>query len=135
VTLSSRKRLDLNISTTFTELAITTMNMLDTEKEQFYPKREAPYRMQNRTGSSIFIWSDTDAVVTQTIRRLSRLRMMKSLTGDSMTGGPCERCLQNLFSKASLISYPAARSFIGATQNYNSTYNNCRVQGNVSTSN
>jgi vacuolar protein sorting-associated protein 13A/C len=63
MTLSSRERLDLNISTTFTELAITTMNMLGKEKEQVLSKARgsyAPYRIQNRTGSPILIWSDTD---------------------------------------------------------------------------
>ncbi|KIM85199.1 hypothetical protein PILCRDRAFT_817197 [Piloderma croceum F 1598] len=63
VTLSSRERLDLNISTTFTELAITTMNMLGKEKEQVLSKARgsyAPYRIQNCTGSAICIWSDTD---------------------------------------------------------------------------
>jgi len=63
VTLSSQERLDLNISTTFTELAITTMNMLGKEKEQVLSKARgsyAPYRIQNCTGSAICIWSDTD---------------------------------------------------------------------------
>lgn len=61
--LSSRERLDLNVSTTFTELAITTMNMLGKEGEHSLSKARgsyAPYRIQNRTGSQIFIWSDTD---------------------------------------------------------------------------
>jgi vacuolar protein sorting-associated protein 13A/C len=63
VTLSSRERLDLNISTTFTELAITTMKMLGKEGEQVLSKARgsyAPYRIQNCTGSPISIWSDTD---------------------------------------------------------------------------
>lgn len=62
MTLSSRERLDLNISTTFTELAITTMNMLGKERDQVLSKARgsyAPYRIQNCTGSPIFIWSDT----------------------------------------------------------------------------
>lgn len=61
--LSSRERLDLNVSTTFTELAITTMNMLGKEGEHALAKARgsyAPYRIQNRTGSPIFIWADTD---------------------------------------------------------------------------
>lgn len=63
VTLLSRERLDLNISTTFTELAITTMNMLGKDNEQVLAKARgsyAPYRIQNCTGSAIYIWSDTD---------------------------------------------------------------------------
>ena len=61
-TISSRERLDLNISTTFTELAITTVNLLG-KRDQVLSKARgsyAPYRIQNRTGSTIFIWSDTD---------------------------------------------------------------------------
>ena len=60
--LLSRERLDLNISTTFTELAITTMNMLGKEKDHVLSKPRgsyAPYRIQNCTGSQILIWSDT----------------------------------------------------------------------------
>lgn len=63
MTLSSRERLDLNISTTFTELAITTMKMLGKEGEHVLSKARgssAPYRIQNSTGSPISIWSDTD---------------------------------------------------------------------------
>lgn len=53
----------MNISTTFMELAITTMNMLGREKEYVLSKARgsnAPYRIRNCTGSPIFIWSDTD---------------------------------------------------------------------------
>lgn len=64
MTLSSRERLDLNISTTFTELAITTMKMLGKEGVHVLSKARgsyAPYRIQNCTGSPLSIWSDTDS--------------------------------------------------------------------------
>jgi vacuolar protein sorting-associated protein 13A/C len=63
VTLSARERLDINLSTTFAELALTTMRMWGKEGERVLQKARgsyAPYRIRNRTGSSIFIWSDLD---------------------------------------------------------------------------
>ena len=62
-TLSALERLDLNVSTTFAELAITTLRMWGKEGERVLQKARgsyAPYRIRNRTGSPIFIWSDID---------------------------------------------------------------------------
>jgi vacuolar protein sorting-associated protein 13A/C len=62
-TLSARERLDINLSTTFVELVITTLNMLGKEGERVLQTARgsyAPYRIRNRTGSPIFIWSDID---------------------------------------------------------------------------
>ncbi|KAF9459895.1 vacuolar protein sorting-associated protein 13 [Collybia nuda] len=62
-TLSARERLDLNISTTFAELAVTTFKMWGKEGEQVLLKARgtyAPYRIRNRTGASILVWSDLD---------------------------------------------------------------------------
>lgn len=63
VTLSSRDRLDVNITTTFVELVLTTLDMwardgtklLQTARGTF-----APYRIRNRTGGTILIWPDID---------------------------------------------------------------------------
>ncbi|KAK0465028.1 vacuolar protein sorting-associated protein 13 [Desarmillaria tabescens] len=55
------KRLDLNLSTTFAELAITTANMWSEEGERVLQRARgsyAPYRIRNRTGSTIQAWSD-----------------------------------------------------------------------------
>lgn len=63
LTLSARERLDLNISTTFMELAITTLNMWGKEGEQVLQKARgtyAPYKIQNRTGIPLLVWSDID---------------------------------------------------------------------------
>jgi len=63
ITLSARERLDLNISTTFVELAITSLTMLGKEGEQVLQKARgtyAPYQIRNRTGLGICIWSDID---------------------------------------------------------------------------
>ncbi|KAH9486936.1 Vacuolar protein sorting-associated protein 13 [Psilocybe cubensis] len=62
--LSARERLDLNISTTFVELALTTFNSWSQEGESLLQKPRgtyAPYRIRNQTGAPIFIWSDTDS--------------------------------------------------------------------------
>ena len=61
--MAARDRLDLNLSTTFAELAITTMNMWGQERELVLQKDRgsyAPYRIWNRTGSPLFVWSDND---------------------------------------------------------------------------
>jgi vacuolar protein sorting-associated protein 13A/C len=63
VTLSSRERLDINFSTTFAELLTTSLNMIGKEGEQVLQKARgsyAPYNIRNRTGSTIYVWSDVD---------------------------------------------------------------------------
>lgn len=63
INLSARERLDLNLSTTFAELAMTTMNVWSQEGEQILRKARgsyAPYRICNRTGYPVFIWTDDD---------------------------------------------------------------------------
>ncbi|KIY52729.1 hypothetical protein FISHEDRAFT_63685 [Fistulina hepatica ATCC 64428] len=61
--LSSQDRFDLNISTTFVELALTTLTVWNEEEAAVLSKSRgsyAPYRIRNRTGSTIFVWSDND---------------------------------------------------------------------------
>ncbi|KAG6381178.1 vacuolar protein sorting-associated protein 13 [Boletus reticuloceps] len=63
VSMAARQRLDLNLSTTFAELATTSINMLGRERELVMQKDHgsyAPYRIRNRTGSPLFIWSDSN---------------------------------------------------------------------------
>ncbi|KAJ6604648.1 vacuolar protein sorting-associated protein 13 [Mycena vulgaris] len=64
LTLSSRERLDLNLTTTFAELATNTLNMWAKQGEYNVLQKArgsyAPYRISNRTGSPIFIWPDVD---------------------------------------------------------------------------
>ncbi|KAF9478514.1 vacuolar protein sorting-associated protein 13 [Pholiota conissans] len=64
LTLSARERLDLNISTTFIELALTTFNTWSNDKQSVLQKARgtyAPYRIRNQTGAPIFVWSDIDS--------------------------------------------------------------------------
>ena len=59
----ARDRLDVNLSTTFAELGITTVNMWGREGALVLQKDRgsyAPYRIRNRTGSPLFVWSDND---------------------------------------------------------------------------
>ncbi|KAA1471483.1 DUF1162-domain-containing protein [Dentipellis sp. KUC8613] len=61
--LSSRDRLNLNISTTFVELAMATLNTWRKEGERVLQKERgsyAPYRVQNLTGTALYVWSDPD---------------------------------------------------------------------------
>ncbi|KAG9314367.1 hypothetical protein JVU11DRAFT_5161 [Chiua virens] len=63
VSMAARGRLDLNLSTTFAELASTSVIMWGKERELALQKDRgsyAPYRIRNRTGSPLFIWSDND---------------------------------------------------------------------------
>jgi hypothetical protein len=61
--LSARERLDLNLSTTFVELAITTLSIWNKGEHILQKARGtyAPYRIRNQTGAPIFVWSDTDS--------------------------------------------------------------------------
>ena len=62
--LLARERLDLNISTTFMELALTTLNTWSREGQSVLQKARgsyAPYRIRNQTGAPVFIWSDVDS--------------------------------------------------------------------------
>ncbi|KAJ8084002.1 Vacuolar protein sorting-associated protein 13 [Marasmius tenuissimus] len=61
--LEARERLDLNLSTTFAELAMTTWNQWSKEGDHILQNARgsyAPYQIRNRTGSPIFIWADDD---------------------------------------------------------------------------
>jgi vacuolar protein sorting-associated protein 13A/C len=63
MTISSRERLDVNISTTLVELTLTTLNNWSKEGDAVLKKPRgiyAPYRLQNRTGAPLFVWSDID---------------------------------------------------------------------------
>ncbi|KAG1749982.1 vacuolar protein sorting-associated protein 13 [Suillus paluster] len=64
VSVSAQERLDLNVSTTFAALAVSSANMLGKEGQVVLQKARgsfAPYRIRNRTGSPLFVWSDDDA--------------------------------------------------------------------------
>ncbi|GLB36151.1 putative vacuolar protein sorting-associated protein [Lyophyllum shimeji] len=66
ITLSAREKLDINMSTTFAELALTTLQMWGKEGERAIQTPRgayAPYRIRNRTGSPIMVWSDVDSNV------------------------------------------------------------------------
>ncbi|KAG6898100.1 hypothetical protein C0992_005427 [Termitomyces sp. T32_za158] len=63
VTLSALERLDVNLSTTFAELIATSMKIWGIEDDQPLQKSRgiyAPYRIRNRTGSAILVWSDME---------------------------------------------------------------------------
>ncbi|KAL6309957.1 vacuolar protein sorting-associated protein 13 [Sparassis latifolia] len=63
MTLSARERLDINVTTTFVELVLSTAKMMAQEGEKVLRSARgsyAPYRIRNRTGSAIYIWSDVD---------------------------------------------------------------------------
>ncbi|TFK57082.1 DUF1162-domain-containing protein [Heliocybe sulcata] len=63
VKVASQDRLDLNVSTTFLELLMTTAKLWGKEGERVLQKARgsyAPYRIRNKTGSSLYVWSDVD---------------------------------------------------------------------------
>jgi vacuolar protein sorting-associated protein 13A/C len=65
MTLSARERLNLNLSTTFMELALTTLSMWTQEKDRVLNQARgsyAPYAIRNITGSPINVWSDAEGV-------------------------------------------------------------------------
>lgn len=62
INFSSKERLELNVTATFIELAITSWNQWTTESERILQSArggDAPYLIRNRTGYPIELWSDT----------------------------------------------------------------------------
>ncbi|CAE6413624.1 unnamed protein product [Rhizoctonia solani] len=65
-TLGSKERLDLNITSAFVELAINTAMVWQQKGDQVLQRArggDAPYRIHNRTGDVIHVWSDQDPSV------------------------------------------------------------------------
>lgn len=63
VDVSSREALDVNLSSSFVELALSTANVWNREGDRVLEKARgsyAPYRIVNRTGGPLFVWSDPD---------------------------------------------------------------------------
>jgi vacuolar protein sorting-associated protein 13A/C len=63
VGLKATEKLDLNVSTTFVELALTTLDTWSKEGVNVLQKSRggfAPYRIKNWTGTPILMWSDTE---------------------------------------------------------------------------
>ncbi|KAI5124698.1 hypothetical protein M0805_004304 [Coniferiporia weirii] len=61
--LSSHELLDINISSSFVELVISTANVWNREGYRVLQTARgsyAPYRIHNRTGSSVYVWSDSN---------------------------------------------------------------------------
>lgn len=61
--LSSKERLDLNITSAFVELAINTMTVWQQKGDQVLQRArggDAPYRIRNCTGDVIHVWSDQE---------------------------------------------------------------------------
>jgi hypothetical protein len=61
--LSARDRLDINLTSSFAEVAITTLNMWSKEGMSVLQKARgtyAPYRIRNKTGTPILVWSESD---------------------------------------------------------------------------
>ncbi|THH34126.1 hypothetical protein EUX98_g96 [Antrodiella citrinella] len=85
MSVSARERLNLNVSTTFVELAIATAKLLGTEVQASSRNRgsSAPYRICNRTGSSILVWSDLDGTTaTATTKEASSTQITTGKTVD-----------------------------------------------------
>lgn len=61
MTLSSRDRLDVNVSSTAVELGLATVRSLTTDGNRVLKKArgsDAPYKIHNRTGCSIRVWTE-----------------------------------------------------------------------------
>lgn len=62
--MTSNERLNVNVTTTLVELALATAKMIGEEGERVLKSARgsyAPYRIRNRTGSSICVWNDVEA--------------------------------------------------------------------------
>jgi vacuolar protein sorting-associated protein 13A/C len=63
ISLSSKKRLEFNVTSTFIELAITGATIWNRDGAKILKEGRAagsPFIIHNRTGYSIVVWSDSD---------------------------------------------------------------------------
>lgn len=63
VSIASKESLDVNITATFVELAVTTLSVWAREGEKVLQRArggDAPYRIRNLTGDIIQVWSDNE---------------------------------------------------------------------------
>ena len=70
LTVFAQERLDVNISTTFVELALPMFSYWSKEKDEIPALARggyAPYRIRNRTGSPINVWSDSEGINMQEV--------------------------------------------------------------------
>lgn len=60
-TISSKKRLELNVTTTLIETGIAAMSLInDTDLQDLQQRNRAPFVIQNRTGYRISLWPEHD---------------------------------------------------------------------------
>ncbi|GAA6006460.1 hypothetical protein JCM10207_004941 [Rhodosporidiobolus poonsookiae] len=68
VNVSSKKRLELNITSSFIELAMTTSMLLNREGDSVFKKprgSNAPFLLRNRTGYPVSLWSENADAAAQ----------------------------------------------------------------------
>jgi vacuolar protein sorting-associated protein 13A/C len=70
LTIFARERLDVNISTTLIELALSMFSHWSKEGDEVLALARgsyAPYRIRNRTGSPVNIWGDAEGLSIQEV--------------------------------------------------------------------
>ena len=63
LSLTARERLNLNISTTSVEIALDMLKVMSQQGDRVMATARgsyAPYRIRNRTGTDLFIWSEVE---------------------------------------------------------------------------
>ena len=81
--VSAKERLNVNISTMFVELALAMVNTMSQEGERVLQGSRgsnSPYRIVNRTGYPVFIWSDPDGSTNATA--ISAIRLDQDAKAD-----------------------------------------------------
>ncbi|RUP42956.1 hypothetical protein BC936DRAFT_137841 [Jimgerdemannia flammicorona] len=71
VDLSSKKRLEINISHSFIEAALSTLDTFDKQKHEVLHSARgsvSPYTLRNRTGYGIHVWAATEGNVDITVK-------------------------------------------------------------------
>lgn len=70
VQVSSPTRLEMNLSSAFIEMAITNATIWSREGDRLKAQvagTDAPFMVQNRTGYSLLVWSDSDRTKSKSI--------------------------------------------------------------------
>lgn len=124
VRLTARDRLELNLTSAFIELSITSMTMWSKEAERFKRGQAtgAPFRIRNKTGLALLIWPEgTDQKRQPTgVKRLDdgadvpwRFEDKRHTRDVSNSSPSCADSTEHLRCAAQLAGHSAAEHALG----------------------
>nr|CAG8504476.1 8535_t:CDS:10 [Entrophospora candida]CAG8514013.1 6898_t:CDS:10 [Entrophospora candida] len=92
IDISSQKRLEINITHIFLETMLTTLSIINNEKEAARGAK-TPYKLRNRTGYNMHVWAISSDDATNTV--LKSMMVMKNMLGIQFDGSNWE-CIRDI---------------------------------------